>query len=169
MKLLFGLMMVSLMFSGESGVEKKIRQDFHDGEFTEKRLEVIIDNNGYENTALTKAYKGLCETMMAEYVYLPTTKLKYFNKGKKKIDESIRQQPDNPELRYIRLMVQMNAPSMLGYYREIQKDLDFFLSNKQNFKGDKSWLKIFSRNLLYAKYIKDKQRTQLKRFQEDVQ
>ncbi len=106
--------------------------------------------------------------MMAEYVYLPTTKLKYFNKGKKKIEESILRQPDNPELRYIRLMVQMNAPSMLGYYKDIQKDLDFFVSNKQHFKGDKSWLKIFARNLLHAKYIKDKQRTQLTRFQENV-
>jgi hypothetical protein len=168
MKVLFGLMMVSLMFSGGSGVEQKVRQDFHDGEFTEKRLEAIINNNGYENTPLTNAYKGLCETMMAEYVYLPTTKLKYFNKGKKKIEASIRQQPNNPELRYIRLMVQMNAPSMLGYSSAIQKDIDFFVANKQNFNGDKSWLKIFARNLLYAKYIKERQRTQLTRFQEDV-
>lgn len=168
MKILLSLMVVSFALSGNSGVEKQIRKDFHDGEFTEKRLETIINNNSYEKTTLTKAYKGLCETMMAEYAFLPTSKLRYFNKGKKKIQEAIQQHPDNPELRYIRLMVQLNAPAMLGYYQEIQKDLDFFVSNKQNFTGDHSWLKIFTRNLLYTKSLKPEQREKLLRFQQNI-
>ncbi len=58
MKIWFSLMVVSFMFSGESDVQNKIRQDFHDGEFTEKRLEAILNDNSYDNTALTSAYKG---------------------------------------------------------------------------------------------------------------
>ncbi|KAA3632677.1 MAG: hypothetical protein DWQ02_14375 [Bacteroidetes bacterium] len=160
--------LVTLLFLGASVIEKKIRSDFHSGKLSEEKLEKIINNQSYENTPLTNAYKGLCETMMAEYVYLPTSKLKYFNRGKKKIDQAIVQAQGDPELRYIRMMVQLNAPSFLGYTGKIQEDLKIFIKNKNQFDGGEQWLKTFANNLLQTKNLTAQQRDQLVRFRETI-
>lgn len=168
MKIFLSFSLGSLLFLGASVIEKKIRSDFHAGKLSQEKLETIINNKSYENTPMTTAYKGLCETMMAEYVYLPTSKLKYFNRGKKKINEAISQTPADPELRYVRLMVQLNAPSFLGYNGKIQEDLKIFIKNKEQFEGGNQWLKTFANNLLQTKNLTGQQRDQLVRFREEI-
>jgi hypothetical protein len=127
----------------------------------EEDLKKIISHDGYRNSPLTKAYKGLSETMMAQYAFMPTSKLRYFNNGKYKIESAIKAEPSNPELRYIRLMVQLNAPSLLGYNDKISDDLNFFTINTPKFALDKKWRILFTDNLLKTKYIKPDQKSML--------
>ena len=168
MKMFLSFSFIAFLFLGASVIEKKIRSDFHAGKTTQEKLEKIIGNQSYENSPLTSAYKGLCETMMAEYVYLPTSKLKYFNRGKKKIDQAVSQDSGDPELRYIRMMVQLNAPSFLGYNGKIEEDLKIFIKNKEQFEGGDQWLKTFANNLLQTKNLTAQQRNQLVRFRETI-
>lgn len=161
MQSLLGLSIISCVLMTTVSVNSQIRSDFHKDNHEEEDLKKIINHTEYHNSPLTKAYKGLSETMMAQYAFMPTSKLRYFNNGKYKIESAIKTEPDNPELRYIRLMVQLNAPSLLGYTKEVSDDLTFFIINAPKFALDKKWTLLFTDNLLKTKYIKPEQKSRL--------
>jgi hypothetical protein len=61
----------------------------------------------------------------AKYCFFPWRKLSIFNKGKKRLNALIEQHPSNVNLRYIRLVVQENTPSILNYKNKIGEDKNF--------------------------------------------
>lgn len=142
---------------------KDIRKSFHDSMNTEKGLNSILKGTDFENTAKTKAYKGLAEAMLAEYAFLPTTKISYFNAGKKKIEAAVKSDSRSAEIRYTRLMVQLNAPSMLGYNDNIKEDLKYFTENIRSEVSEVYWRNKFVANLKACSYITSDQKDQLKK------
>jgi len=55
----------------------------------------------------------------------PASKLKLFKQGHKLLEDAIRHNPNNPEFRFLRLMIQENAPGILGYKNDEQEDSEF--------------------------------------------
>ena len=55
------------------------------------------------------------------------SKLRIFKSTKKKIDLLIEKHPKNIDLRYVRLYLQENTPSILGYNEFIEEDKTFLL------------------------------------------
>jgi hypothetical protein len=55
----------------------------------------------------------------------PASKLKLFKQGRKLLEEAIAKDPDNAEFRFLRLIIQENAPGTLGYRNDKQKDSEF--------------------------------------------
>jgi hypothetical protein len=138
-----------------------IRSDFHKGMFQEDRLEDISESNSYPNTSLVNAYKGVCKTMLADYMYMPTSKLSYFNDGKADIEKAIGAQPKNPELRYLRLLVQLNAPFFLGYNDEIDTDINFFTQHLSAYKLSKYWKLKFIENIVGTEELTSSQKMKI--------
>ena len=62
------------------------------------------------------AYLGAYQTIWANHVLNPMTKLSTFNKGKKNIEKAIKLDNKNIEIRVIRYSIQTNAPKFLGYH-----------------------------------------------------
>ncbi|HET8838837.1 MAG TPA: hypothetical protein VFM82_07580 [Flavobacteriaceae bacterium] len=75
------------------------------------------------------AYLGTLETVWAKYVFNPILKMKTFKNGKEKIEQAVNQEPENMEIRYLRLSVQKNIPGFLGYNDAIEKDFTFLEGN----------------------------------------
>ncbi len=103
--------------------------------------------------AIYEGYHGAALTLKASFSWNPFNKMSYFNKGKKMIDNAIQSEPNNIELRMIRLSIQSNAPRIVGYYKNIEEDKDFILKNvedvsslelKQYISGYISHAKVFS-------------------------
>lgn len=84
-----------------------------------------ISNNEGETI---RAYKAAGTCMMAEYVFSSISKLKYFNKGKKVLEEIIETDKQVENI-YLRLMIQLNIPKFLNYYKDIESDLTFLSMN----------------------------------------
>lgn len=82
------------------------------------------------HSATHLGYLGGMQTIWANHVINPISKLNTFNTGKKNIEEAIKNAPDNVELRYIRLSVQKNAPSFLGYYANMKEDIEFIKKHR---------------------------------------
>ena len=78
------------------------------------------------------AYLGALETIWANHVSNPFSKLRTFNIGKEKIETAVKRTPDDPEIRYLRLSVQENAPGFLGYNNEIETDRKYLKNNLDN-------------------------------------
>ncbi len=77
------------------------------------------------NSVTHLAYLGSMQTIWANHIVNPISKLNTFNAGKKNIEHAIKNAPNNVELRFIRLSVQKNAPSFLGYDSNIKEDTEF--------------------------------------------
>ncbi|MDH0660661.1 MULTISPECIES: hypothetical protein [unclassified Empedobacter] len=89
-----------------------------------------------EKSVIDLAYLGAYQTIWANHVFNPLSKLATFRKGKNNIELAISKEPENVEMRYIRFSVQKNAPSFLRYNSHLKEDKDFLVKNKKNINSD---------------------------------
>ena len=90
----------------------------------QKLLAFEYDRAKETELKIIKAYEAAGTCMMAEYVFSPISKLKYFNKGKKHLEELISEGKEVENV-YLRLLIQLNAPRMLNYYMDIEDDMAY--------------------------------------------
>ena len=91
------------------------------------------------NTELTKikttdfseknAFEGALLMKKAGMVGNPKDKLSLFKAGHEKLEQQIKQTPANTEYRLLRLMIQENAPSFLGYKDNLEEDKKAIVTN----------------------------------------
>ena len=74
-----------------------------------------------DSITIFKAYQAVARTRMAEHVFWPLTKLSYFNDGKDTLEACI-SRCRSLETVYLRLVVQLNAPGLLGYNDNLEAD-----------------------------------------------
>ena len=89
-------------------------------DFCEEFLEIMTEQKDESSTAM--GYYALATMLQAKRYPNPFTKLSYFNKGKKILEETIENNPDNVELRFLRFAVQTEVPGILLYFNEIEED-----------------------------------------------
>lgn len=97
-------------------------------------------------TPVEVSYLGAFQTIWANHVVNPITKLSTFKKGTKNIDLAVRQHPNDIEIRFIRYSVQKNAPQFLGYGGAIKSDEAFIQSRYHQVES--TILKEMIKNLL---------------------
>lgn len=100
-------------------------------------IEMIAELEKRKNNSPTHlVYLGGLQAVLANHVFNPISKLSTFNEGKKNIEQAIKNEPDNAELRFIRLSIQKNAPSFLGYRSSINEDTEFIKKNRNQISSD---------------------------------
>lgn len=72
--------------------------------------------------AVILAYQGSFQARLAEFSINPYTKWNCFSEGRDLLEAAVTSAPENPEIRFIRLSVQLKAPSFLGYTSDIKND-----------------------------------------------
>ena len=77
---------------------------------------------------LLLGYKGAVEMGVGRHHPNVFKKMGFFNDGKKKLEQSIENDPKNLELRFLRLTIQTNLPSFLGYGDKKEIDKAFVLA-----------------------------------------
>ena len=85
--------------------------------FTGKLEKIATKSPGQE------CYYGISYALRTNYVDGMWSKLKLVNKAKDLIDHSIERDPNDAELRFIRLTLEHFLPAFLGMSKDIQKDL----------------------------------------------
>lgn len=83
----------------------------------------------YKNEPLLLGYSGCATMMMAKHVFSPFSKMAYFKKGKVMLEDAIKADEKNFELRFLRFTAQTNMPSFLGYHDNIENDKNFILNS----------------------------------------
>ena len=84
------------------------------------------------NDAVIRAYQGSFQARMAEFSINPYTKLSHFNDGRDLLESAVAEAPKNPEIRFVRLSVQLKAPGFLGYNDHIESDVAFVVGALQS-------------------------------------
>tara|TARA_Y100000766_G_C18849517_1_gene577475 strand:+ start:101 stop:559 length:459 start_codon:yes stop_codon:yes gene_type:complete len=86
--------------------------------------------NSFENkNNIINAYIGANTLLYCKYSDNSFKKYSYFKKGKEMIEEAIKLDPDNLEIKFLRFLNQINAPWFLNYKSNIDDDFKFINSN----------------------------------------
>lgn len=81
------------------------------------------------------AYRGAVSAASAGSVEGVRSKLGYFNRGKDELEKAVSMQPQDAEIKFLRLATQLNAPSFLGYNSKIEEDKKHIISYIVNDKN----------------------------------
>lgn len=124
-----------------------IRKDFNQGvkdkTLCEKYHEQLKEK---AKTPIEKGYYGAFHMFMAKHTANPIKKMNYFKNGKGTLEELIKANPKDVELRFIRLCIQFYTPKYLGYHQDVEEDKKFVMDNLYKLE-DKD-----TKNLIY-KYL----------------
>lgn len=113
-----------------------------------EKLEKDID-------VVRRGYAAMYAFMLAKHHWDVFSKWHYFVVGKKLLENAILENSNNLELRFMRMVIQMNLPAVLGYNSKIEEDKAFVLKhfNSTNDEDLKSRIKNY---LINNEIIKDK-------------
>ncbi len=87
-------------------------------------------------SATNNAFLGAMTMRRAGIGGNPFSRLSLFYKGYKLLEASIKQDPNNAEFRFLRLMIQENAPGILGYKDDEEKDSEFIRKSYKSLPED---------------------------------
>jgi hypothetical protein len=118
---------------GQSMDLENIRTNYVKAVSDKKLCLTMMNELGTETqSSLHLVYLGAFQTIWAKHVTNPISKLRTFSRGKKNIDEAVIADPNNIEIRLVRLSVQINSPAFLGYRNNIDEDKKFIQANNKN-------------------------------------
>lgn len=131
MKTLLALILSSVLFNAAPDLSK-LRIAYPKANSNE-----VIANNLFEElTFVTKeddktlvAYKGAISTLKAKFAKNFRNKKMYFKDGAMLIEYVLELEPNNIEVRCLRLSVQENAPKIVGYNKNIAEDKQYILDH----------------------------------------
>lgn len=78
------------------------------------------------------AFEGALMMKKAGLIKGASQKLKVFNEGRKKLEHMIALNADNAEFRFLRLMIQENAPRALKYGSQLEADRQYIVKHYRN-------------------------------------
>jgi len=112
--------------------------DFHELKTKESEVKFI---NKFETSLKpsTLAYVIAIKMKQVDYTFNPLAKLKIFKTNKNHLNNLIDENPNNLHLRYIRLLLQENTPSFLGYKNYLEED-KLFLKQEMILGEDYNYL-----------------------------
>lgn len=103
-----------------------VRKEFEKAQ-TEEDFQRILDiptSKNDDEIIIIESYQAVCHSAMAQFVFNPYTKYKMFNEGKDRLEVAISKE-QGVENTFLRLIVQLNTPSFLGYSSNIEEDLAY--------------------------------------------
>lgn len=104
-----------------------------------------------ENEPVLYAYRGAATALMAKYAFLPHKKLSYVHKSMEILKAAVQKDNENIEIRYLRLSIQYNIPSFLGYKENLDEDKKQIYKNinlAEKFSLSKEFLKDMVKYLI---------------------
>ena len=139
-------------FYGYSGSLDEVREFFYEinsENQIDKMLAWDATNFSQDELLVLQAYQGICQSMKAQYFFSPISKLKSFNEGRRRLEQSIAQE-QGVENTYLRLLLQLSTPKMLGYNTYIEEDINYLQMHLPKSKFDPAMKSMMMKALISA-------------------
>jgi len=141
----------------DASVENKaVAQKFYD------RLKTVKETD----QPVLVGFRAMSELLLCKHVVNPFSKLSHFNKGRDLLENVIKKDSANPELRLFRLSTQSNVPALLKYNDAIAIDkkalINWLTHNKSKDTADVVLHKRIKTYLLINKYCTAGEKTLIK-------
>ncbi len=119
---------------------EKTREAFRLASKTEEQAEKFNNLMKAEDLDLEenlhKVYLGASEATLAKFHALGEGKIKSAKAGKKHIEEAVKADKENLEIRLVRLIIQENTPKIAGYKENIEEDKEFIIKHFKSTSTD---------------------------------
>jgi hypothetical protein len=119
---LLSLCFVFTAYLASAQVEVWRNYYFNAGEKNERQAFYDFAQSHAPQNAVEKAYKGVAIAMYAEVVSGVQKKFEVFDQGKALLEQAIRDDFYNPEIRFLRFSVQSKVPAIVGYDDQLEED-----------------------------------------------
>ncbi|WP_313503352.1 hypothetical protein [Kaistella carnis] len=114
---------------------KEFRALIKQSEKSEKASKSLIEKStaAYVETKepIYGGFMAVGNFFMAKHAFNPIKKISYFNQGKRTLENAVKAEPHNIEIRLMRLITQENIPNILGYHQHIKEDRAFIRKEYQ--------------------------------------
>ena len=127
-----------MLFSvfGFSQSLKEFRALLQKGESSEVYSKTVLEKSKKEfeqtNKPIYEAFYVVGHFFMAKHDGNPLSKYSNFNKGKKLLENAVKRDPKNLEIRFMRYICQEKTPKFLGYNKDLEADKKFVLTEYKN-------------------------------------
>jgi len=122
---------------------KELRKAFHESVLRSDKLPYFLNSvNALKNPSpIEKAYIGASEALRARESWNPIDKLVYIHNYRKYLEEAVKSDQENLEIRFLRFSIEYNMPELIRSKKTIDEDKLIILSRltqMDSFEIDKS-------------------------------
>lgn len=114
---------------GQSAFSKEEYYAVMSAEDLAKISEQIVKIQSNQALRNKQAYMGAAQMKKAGLTGQPSEKLNLFKIGRQQLEQAIKKDSLNPELRFIRLMIQENSPKIVNYHNNLNQDAAYLRRN----------------------------------------
>lgn len=100
------------------------------GKMEEINEELILLNSA--SISEKEAYEGALLMRKSGLVKIPAEKLKFFKKGRIKLETALLKDSSNGEYHFLRLTIQEHAPKIVKYRAELENDKQYIIKSFKN-------------------------------------
>lgn len=125
--LTFFFYVAGLLFPADSLAQAFDRSAFYTVVAGNSLADMDAQLNVLSNSSIPEkeAYEGVLLMKKAGVVSGLKNKLNQFKAGRRKLEAALAKDNNNPEFRFLRLMIQENAPGILNYNDQLEEDSQF--------------------------------------------
>jgi len=135
-KLILSILLIFNLIGNNEPSIYEVRKIYFEKVNTKEGVELLQSTlEKLPNSYKINGYRAGCQMVSSKYQSSPMKKLSVFKEGKQNLELIIKEQPEDMELRLIRLSIQENAPGIVNYNSNIDSDTDL-LKNEKNTISD---------------------------------
>jgi hypothetical protein len=98
-------------------------------ENSQKKIDAYLQIINTQVFTGKEAFEGALLMKKAGLIKVPARKLNLFKEGRKKLENAIKADADNTEFRFLRLVIQEQAPDIVNYRGHLQEDGELVKKN----------------------------------------
>ncbi|MCH2226925.1 MAG: hypothetical protein MK033_04050 [Candidatus Caenarcaniphilales bacterium] len=107
----------------------KVKKSFRYSTHSKDEFKVFYNTvHELEASSYKEAYLLALAIVAAKFEFNPINKIRHFQKEKNNLEILIAENPNNLELRYIRLAIQLNTPKVMSYKDNIEEDSEYIIN-----------------------------------------
>jgi hypothetical protein len=138
MRLIWIILLSNLVCFSQDINLNDLRNSFIEADQSKEKCKILLDQSSeiMDNNNIAKAYYAAAIIISSQYKINPIDKWNNFKIGKNKLEEQIKRDYQNLEMRFLRYCMQKKAPSFLGYQENIEEDKKILQNIKDNTDKD---------------------------------
>ncbi|HMM10823.1 MAG TPA: hypothetical protein PKE03_01850 [Bacteroidales bacterium] len=106
---------------------RKLFFRIEEGKDIARQLQRITEDGLKAENYVLAGYHAVATANLATHTLMPVSRYNFFTEGRNMIEQAIRSAPNDAELRFLRLTIQVGTPAFLHYNQHIATDRDFVL------------------------------------------
>ncbi len=109
-----------------------VRRNYAKSVSNKNLCQMLIHTIQNDSGSVLLAYAGALNMIWAKHIFNPIDKIETFFKGRNQLEQAVKKDSNNIEIRFVRYSIQAKCPAFLRYHRHKEEDKKFLIENKKH-------------------------------------